>query len=66
MSVSYTLYLNEPSSRNLEERVDPESAEANRRHELHRIDYLMQSLVEDLQDLLPPGYTITTTKEVPE
>lgn len=66
MSVAYTLYLNEPSSRNLDERVDPEAARVARLSDLHKIDYLVQSLVEDLQDLLPAGYTVTTSKEVPE
>lgn len=65
MTVSYTVYLVEPPSRFLDERVDPEAAERARLEALHRIDYLMQSLVEDLADLLPAGYTIETTKEVP-
>lgn len=65
MSVAYTLYITEPPSRNLEEKVDPELAEMNRLRDLHRIDYLMQSMVEDLADLLPAGYSIQTARETP-
>jgi len=63
--ISYSLYLEEPPSRNLEEKVDPEAAELARLRELHRIDYLMNSMVEDLQDLLPAGWQITMAKEAP-
>lgn len=63
MNVAYTLYINEPSSRNLDEKVDPEAAEQARLRDLHRIDYLIHSAVEDLSDLLPPGYTIQTARE---
>lgn len=63
MSVSYSLYLSEPPSRILDERVDPEAVEEQRLRELHRIDYLMRSLAEDLQDLLPEGYKVAVVKE---
>jgi hypothetical protein len=63
VSVAYTLYVNEPPSRNLEERVSPEVVEEARLRELHRIDYLMHSLLEDLTDLLPAGYSVSMSKE---
>lgn len=53
LAMSYTLYVTPPVSRNL----------AEQREDLHKIDYLVQSLVEDLATLLPPGYKIETTKE---
>lgn len=52
--VVYAFYINPPSSRNLE----------TQREDFHRIDYLIESLLEDLKDLLPPGYTIDKTKEI--
>lgn len=60
--ISYTLYITEPPSRNLEEKADPEAAERARFEDMHKIDYLVKSMVEDLSDLLP-GYTIETAKE---
>lgn len=63
MSLSYSLYFNEPPARNLEEKVDPETAELARLRDQHKIDYLMQSMIEDLEDLLPPGYTIQVARE---
>lgn len=65
MSVAYTLYITEPPSRNLDERVDPEETQWRRLEDLHRIDATVQSLVEDLSELLPAGYTIETVKEMP-
>ena len=65
MSVAYTLYINEPASRFLDEKVDPEEAEWRRLEDLHRIDAVVQSLVEDLGQLLPDGYTLETVKELP-
>lgn len=65
MSVAYTIYITESESRNLDEKVDAEAVEMVRREDLHKIDYLMQSAVEDLADLLPAGYTIETVKETP-
>lgn len=66
MSVAYTLYINEPTSRNLELRVDPEEVEWRRIEELHQIDYHLRTLVDDLGQLLPEGYTIQLAKELPE
>ncbi len=63
MTVAYTIYLNEPPSRNLDERVNLEAVEEQRLRELHRIDYLVHSLVEDLQDLTPAGYSVELVKE---
>lgn len=63
LEVSYTLYIREPVSRNLDEKVDPEATELRRLEDANKIDYLMQSVVEDLQDLLPQGYTVEYTKE---
>lgn len=60
--ISYSLYITEPPSRNLEEKVDPEATEAARVEDMHKIDYLMRSMVEDLSDLLP-GWTIELSKE---
>ena len=65
MSVAYTLYITEPPSRNLDERVDPEETKWLRQEDLHRIHAHFVSLVEDLEDLLPPGYTIELVKEMP-
>lgn len=53
MKAAYTLYVNPPSSRNLDAQ----------REDFHRIDYLIESLLEDLKDLLPPGYTVEKIKE---
>lgn len=65
MSIVYSIYITEPLSRNLDERVDPDETQWQRLEDLHRIDGHMQSLIEDLTDLLPPGYTIESTKETP-
>lgn len=51
--VVYSFYVTPPSSRNLDAQ----------REDFHRIDYLIDSLLEDLEDLLPPGYKIDKTKE---
>ena len=64
MSVAYTLYITEPPSRNLDERVDPDETQWRRTEDLHKIDGIVQSLVEDLSELLPTGYTIETVKEM--
>lgn len=66
MSVAYTLYIGEPRSRFLAEKVDPEEVERVRIEDLHTIDNLMHSLREDLADLLPPGYTVELSRELPE
>lgn len=65
MSVAYTLYITEPPSRFLAEKIDPEETEWQRLEDLHRIDGHVQALVEDLTELLPPGYTIEIVKELP-
>jgi hypothetical protein len=65
MSVAYTLYINEPASRFLDEKVDAEETEWRRLEDLHKIDAVVQSLVEDLGQLLPDGYTLETVKELP-
>lgn len=65
MSVAYTLYITEPPSRNLDERVDPEETEWRRLEDLAQIDAHVRSLVEDLSELVPAGYTIETVKELP-
>lgn len=65
MIVSYTLYISEPSSRNLDMKVDPQEVEWRRNEDLHRIDGHMQALVEDLSELLPEGYTVESVKEIP-
>jgi len=63
VTVSYSIYLSEPPSRNLDERVNPEAVEEQRLRELHRIDYLVNSLVDDLRDLTPAGYSVELVKE---
>lgn len=63
MGVSYTLYIHDPPSRNLYMRVDPEGTEWRRLEDLHRIDGHVRSLVEDLAELLPAGYSVDLVKE---
>lgn len=63
MSIVYSLYIREPSSRNLEEKIHPHETQWRRLEELHKIDALVGNLIEDLADLLPAGYTIESSKE---
>lgn len=61
--VSYTIYVTAGPSRILEEKAYPEEAAITRLEHMAKIDYLMQSMLEDLNDLIPGGYTLEMVKE---